>query len=115
MISPIQNWAMIMSNSNLMFLDGKLLQIFCVVAEELHFGRAAARLFMTQPPLSQHIKRLETLMGAALFIRTTRSVRLTPAGQLMYERAKQISSDTAFMLRSVQQAAQGEAGTLVIG
>lgn len=98
-----------------MFLDSRLLTIFCVVAEELHFGRAATRLFMTQPPLSQHIKRLETLIGVTLFIRTTRSVRLTPAGQLLYERAKQISNDTAYMLRSVRQAARGEAGSLTIG
>ena len=98
-----------------MFLDGKLLAVFCVVAEELHFGRAAARLFMTQPPLSQHIKRLEELIGAPLFLRTTRSVRLTPAGQILYERAQQISGDTVSMLRAVRQAARGEAGSLVIG
>ncbi len=104
-----------MSVSNLMFLDGKLLTVFCVAAEELHFGRAAARLFMTQPPLSQHIKRLEEVVDAPLFIRTTRSVRLTPAGQLLYERARRISSDTVAMLRTVRQAARGEAGSLVIG
>jgi len=104
-----------MTNPDTIFLDGRLLAIFCAAAEELHFGRAAARLFMSQPPFSQQIKRLEEVVGAALFVRTTRSVRLTPAGQLMYERARQIAGDTRTMLRAVRQAARGEAGSLVIG
>ncbi|XOT96632.1 LysR family transcriptional regulator, partial [Alcaligenes pakistanensis] len=61
-------------------LDSKLSEMFLVLAEELHFGRAAQRLFMTQPPLSQAIRRLEEQVGATLFIRTTRTVQLTAAG-----------------------------------
>lgn len=104
-----------MTNFDIMFLDTRLLEIFCAAAEELHFGRAAARLFMSQPPFSQQVKRLEELVGATLFIRTTRTVRLTPAGQVMYQRARQIVGDTGLMLRAVRQAARGEAGSLIIG
>lgn len=113
--SPISNYTPIMLNSESMFLDARLLTIFCVAAEELHFGKAAAALFMSQPALSQQIKRLEEQVGAQLFIRTTRTVRLTPAGSLMYRHAKQIGSETEYMLRRVRQASRGEAGSLSIG
>lgn len=98
-----------------MFLDGKLLRAFCAVAEELHFGRAAARLAMSQPPFSQLIRRFEEQVGTPLFARTTRSVRLTPAGQLMYERARRIADDTRLMLRAAREASRGEGGSLVVG
>ncbi|KGD92431.1 LysR family transcriptional regulator [Achromobacter sp. RTa] len=104
-----------MSKSELIFLDGRLLVLFCTVAEELHFGRAAARLFMTQPPLTQQIKRLEAIVGVPLFVRTTRSVKLTPAGEVMYERAGRITADTQLMLRQARRAARGETGSLAIG
>lgn len=104
-----------MTNHDIILIDARLLAIFCAAAEELHFGRAAARLFMSQPPFSQRIKQLETLVGVALFVRTTRSVQLTAAGQVMHERARQILADTESMLRTVRQAARGEAGSLVIG
>jgi DNA-binding transcriptional LysR family regulator len=104
-----------MTDSDTVFLDGRLLAIFCAAAEELHFGRAAARVFMSQPPFSQQVRRLEEIVGTPLFVRTTRSVRLTPAGQAMHEHARRIASDTALMLRAARKAARGEAGSLAIG
>lgn len=112
---PILFISKIMSISEIIRLDGKLLAAFCVVAQELHFGRAAARLHISQPPLSQQIKRLEELIGAPLLERSTRSVRLTPAGVAMYRHAQQISADIEHMLHQVRQTARGEAGTLTIG
>jgi len=104
-----------MSISDLIGLDGRLLTTFCVVAEELHFGHAARRLHMSQPPLSQQIKRLEALVGTPLFERTTRSVTLTPAGVVMYERASRLCADMQEMLLLTRQSAQGQTGTLRIG
>ena len=62
-------------------IDLRPLRQFAVLAEELHFGRAAARLNMTQPPLSQAMQALERELGAPLFVRSQRSVALSPAGQ----------------------------------
>lgn len=64
------------------------LRSFVAVAEEHHFGRAAARLHMAQPPLSQQIRKLEAAVGCELLTRTSRSVRLTPAGAAFLERAR---------------------------
>ncbi|WP_454902908.1 LysR family transcriptional regulator [Variovorax gossypii] len=101
--------------SDIIGLDPKLLVAFIAAAEELHFGRAAARMYMSQPPFSQLIQRLENLVGAQLFERTTRSVRLTPAGHAMQDGARAVVDQLNLMLREVQRAALGEAGALCIG
>ncbi|WP_034261161.1 LysR family transcriptional regulator [Actinospica robiniae] len=69
-------------------LEVKQLRYFVAVAEELHFGRAAARLEMTQPPLSRAIRDLERQLGVVLFERTTRQVRLTSAGHVLLRDAR---------------------------
>lgn len=106
---------MFMMYRDIIKLDMKLLAAFCMAAQELHFGKAAQRLFMSQPPFSQLIKRLESHAGTALFVRTTRSVELTPAGQVMYQHALRILDDTESMLRLVRLASAGEAGSLKVG
>jgi DNA-binding transcriptional LysR family regulator len=95
-----------------MNLDLRQLRYFVAVAEELHFGRAAARLHMTQPPLSQTIQALEELLGAALFLRTRRSVELTPAGQALLPEARRMLAHAAEMPELVRAAAAGESGRL---
>ncbi len=98
-----------------MKFDGRALIAFCVLADELHFGRAACRLSVSQPPLSRQIKRLEEWVGTPLFLRSTRAVRLTPAGMVMYEQARRICTDLEAMLQATRQIARGDAGSLSIG
>src|SRR5688572_16707141 len=69
------------------------LRYFVVVAEEQHVGRAACRLGIAQPPLSRQIKNLEHELGAALFQRTTRGMRLLPAGELFLGHARRILNE----------------------
>lgn len=91
------------------------LRYFLAVAEERHFGKAAERLHMAQPPLSQQIRQLEAEVGASLLERTTRKVELTPAGELFMERARSILAAADAAASDAQRAARGELGRLSIG
>ncbi|HVY21152.1 MAG TPA: LysR family transcriptional regulator [Bauldia sp.] len=91
------------------------LRSFIAVAEELHFGRAAYRLHMTQPPLSRRIQRLEEILGVKLFNRTNRRVELTVAGAGFLTEAKRILRLAENAARSVKRIDAGAAGQVVIG
>src|SRR5687768_16756442 len=90
----------------------RLWRQFIAVAEELHFGRAAARLHMTQPPLTQAIANLEQLLGVRLFDRTERSVQLTPAGQALVPEARELLARALSLPAHARAAAHGEVGRL---
>jgi DNA-binding transcriptional LysR family regulator len=96
-------------------LDLRQIYAFAMVAEELHFGRAALRLGISQPPLSQQIKRLETFVGHVLLDRDTRAVRLTDAGATLLALAHKLLDDAAIGLAKTRQAGNGEAGILNLG
>ena len=96
-------------------IDLKLLRYFLAVAEELHFGRAAARLNMSQPPLSIHIKELEQQLGTLLFVRHSRSVALTHAGKILMEESRRLLSSANQALARVEQIGRGEAGRVELG
>lgn len=91
------------------------LRYFITVAEELHFGRAAKRLNMTQPPLSQQIQQLEGYLGVKLFYRTKRHVELTHAGSVFLVEAKQILHDIKNATDIARKADRGNIGQLKIG
>jgi DNA-binding transcriptional LysR family regulator len=91
------------------------LRYFVAVAEELHFGRAAERLHLAQPPLSQQIRRLEEILGLRLFARTSRSVKLTPAGTAYLERARRTLAGVARDVEETRRIGRGEVGTLHVG
>ena len=91
------------------------LRYFVAVAEELHFGKAAKRLAITQPPLSFNIAKLEETLGYALLVRSTREVSLTPAGAVFYREACRILSLAAQAKELGKRVATGEAGSLRIG
>jgi DNA-binding transcriptional LysR family regulator len=93
-------------------LELRQLRYFVTVAEELHFGRAAARLHMTQPPLSQAIAALEEALGAPLFVRNRRSVELAPAGAALLPEARRMLLEAGALPALAQRAAAGEAGRL---
>ena len=91
------------------------LRYFLAVAEELHFGRAAAKLHISQPPLSQQIRRLENELQAPLFHRTTRHVKLTAAGRMFLDEARAVVAHAEQAAGAVQRASRGEIGQLVVG
>jgi len=93
-------------------IETRLLQQFVAVAEELHFHRAAQRLHMAQPPLSQAIRRLEQEVGHALFTRTNRSVALTPAGAAFLDTARGLLHGLDDGLARTRRVAEGLEGHL---
>lgn len=93
-------------------LELRQLRYFVAVAEEKHFGRAAQRLHMTQPPLSQSIQALEGMLGTALFARTKRCVTLTPAGLALLPEAQRLLQQAAALPDLARRAASGASGLL---
>ncbi|EMC3958244.1 TPA: LysR family transcriptional regulator [Pseudomonas aeruginosa] len=91
------------------------LRYFIAVAEELHFGRAAERLGISQPPLSQQIQALEEEIGARLFERTNRRVDLTDAGRLFLDESRQVLAQVDKAVLLARRAHLGELGELKIG
>jgi DNA-binding transcriptional LysR family regulator len=91
------------------------IRAFVVVAEELHFGRAAARLRMTQPPLSRQIRLLEQEVGVALLDRSGRTVKVTPAGRVFLAEARRILRLAEESSLAVRRIPAGAGGTLAIG
>jgi DNA-binding transcriptional LysR family regulator len=96
-------------------IDLSQLRCFVAVAEELHFGKAAVRLHMTQPPLSRQIQLLEEAVGARLLERTSRSVRLTAAGQALYRDALKLLRLADEAATTARLTAAGDAGRVVVG
>ena len=90
------------------------LRYFVAVAEELHFGRAAAKLGIAQPPLSLQIQKLEAELGTALFERTSRRVQLTPAGKVLLDEARHVLQEFAAAADAALRAARGEMGSLSV-
>jgi DNA-binding transcriptional LysR family regulator len=93
-------------------IELRVLRQFVAVAEELHFGRAAMRLAMTQPPLTLAVQGLERALGVALFERTKRSVKLTAAGHALVDQARRLLASADVLPAAVQAAAQGRTGRL---
>ena len=90
------------------------LRYFAAVAETRHFGRAAERLHLAQPALSQSVRQLEKELGSALFTRTTRQVSLTPAGEFLYEEARRVLGTVEDSVRGVRRIAEGRRGLVRI-
>ncbi|WP_415853539.1 LysR substrate-binding domain-containing protein [Sinomonas sp. G460-2] len=95
-------------------MDFRELEVFRAVAEDLHFGRAAERLYVTQSAVSQQLRRLEDELGLLLFHRTSRTVRLTPAGTALLAEVRKIFAARDHAIQVAQQAAAGERGRLSI-
>jgi DNA-binding transcriptional LysR family regulator len=96
-------------------LEPRLLRYFLAVAEELHFGRAAARLYISQPSLSNQIQKLERTLGADLFVRSSREVKLTPAGRALLEEAPRALAALERAAECTRLAGAGTTGTVRLG
>lgn len=96
-------------------IETRLIRQFVAVAEELNFHRAAERLNMSQPPLSQAIRKLEADIGSPLFVRTNRSVTLTPAGHAFLATARQVLAELDQGVAHARRVAEGIAGRLALG
>ncbi|QHE87314.1 LysR family transcriptional regulator [Hydrogenophaga sp. BPS33] len=96
-------------------MEFRHLRYFLVLAEELHFGRAAQRLAITQPPLSLNIQQLEASVGAQLFTRNSRGVQLTAAGQAFVPAARALLDQAQQAAREARDVSQGLVGNLRIG
>jgi DNA-binding transcriptional LysR family regulator len=90
------------------------LRYFIAVAEELHFGRAAKRLGIAQPPLSVQIRRLERALGVELFDRSSRRVQLTTAGRALLQEGRPVLADFIAATDAARRAARGETGSLTV-
>ncbi|BFI57902.1 LysR family transcriptional regulator [Yersinia pseudotuberculosis] len=98
-----------------MSIELRHLRYFIAVAEELHFGRAAERLHISQPPLSQQIQILEEQIGARLFARNKRNISLTQAGKLFLKESYQILAQVNSAIEKAACLHRGESGVLTIG
>ncbi len=96
-------------------MELRQLKYFKAVAEELHFGRAAQRLNISQPPLSMQIRNLEDELGFELFHRTNRKVELSDAGREFLDGARRVLAQAEQAVQQARQVARGLAGSLVIG
>ena len=94
-------------------LDLRKLRYFVAVAEELHFGRAAERLYVAQPVLSRQVRKLEQELGTDLLLRTSRSVTLTPAGLRLLDEARSLLAAAELARRHIDDIA-GERAELTI-
>ncbi len=96
-------------------MELRQLEAFAVLADELHFGRAAARLSLGQPTLSDLVRRLERELGTPLFVRTTRRVALTEAGRVLLDHSRSVLSGVAEARAAVAAVGAGETGLVRLG